>query len=95
MLLVPAISTCHSFGSIVLGMGENPLEKAGAFLRMPSKLRMASKITKHFDKLTVFPVTFVRLSKSCHDVLFIGFLVHPPDVSMVDGENHEAVWIFL
>ena len=52
MLLVPAISTCHSFGSIVLGMGENPLEKAGAFLRMPSKLRMASKITKHFDKLT-------------------------------------------
>jgi hypothetical protein len=56
---------------------------------------MASKITKHFDKLTVFPVTFVRLSKSCHDVLFIGFLVHPPDVSMVDGENHKAVWIFL
>jgi len=24
-----------------------------------------------------------------------GFLVHPPDVSMVDGEEHEAVWIFL
>ena len=28
-------------------------------------------------------------------VLFIGFLVHPPDVSMVDGEKHGAVWIFL
>ena len=28
-------------------------------------------------------------------ILFIGFLVHPPDVSMLDGEKHKAVWIFL
>jgi hypothetical protein len=24
-----------------------------------------------------------------------GLLVHPPDVVMVDGEEYEAVWIFL
>ena len=52
---------------------------------------MPSKTTKHFDKLTVFPVTIVRLSKSCHGVLFIGFLVHPPDVDMADEEEHEEL----
>jgi hypothetical protein len=71
------------------GWEKPPLEKAGAFLRMSSKLRMPSKTAKHFDKLTVFPVTFVRLRKSFHGVLLIGFLVHPPDVDMVDEEEHE------
>ena len=31
----------------------------------------------------------------CHPEISFGFIVHPPDVSMVDGEEYKAVWMFL
>ena len=30
----------------------------------------------------------------CHPEGSFGFLVHLPDVSMVDGEEHKVMWIF-
>jgi hypothetical protein len=46
--------------------------------------RQPGLVRKVYQKVNLF----------CHPERSFGFLVHPPDVGMVNGKEYKAVWIF-